>query len=189
MRESPLRATQYGGERKGYRSDSAEHVIVRAHVVIIHKQLASVGLIIKIICEAAHHRFDVVAFLDDVPGEVFFAVPLSAVWFLASQALRDDLEVVEFVVELHVVIDGLLTVLVAHIRVFEDMCEVVLRHEALVVPLAGVALVVLGHQLRVLLVGVDWLAEFDEVIVAVEAAEVNPHTVERAVVVLTVSTA
>lgn len=128
MRESPLRATQYGGERKGYRSDSAEHVIVRAHVVIIHKQLASVGLIIKIICEAAHHRFDVVAFLDDEPGEVFFAVPLAAVGFL---------EVVEFVVELHVVINGLQTVLVAHIRVFEDMCEVVFRHEALVVPLAG----------------------------------------------------
>ena len=40
-------------------------------------------------------------------------------WFLASQALRDDLEVVEFVVELHVTVNGFLTVLVAHIRVFE----------------------------------------------------------------------
>ena len=83
--------------------------------------------------------------------------------------------------ELHVVIDGLLTVLVAHIQVFEDMVEVVLRHEALVVPLAGESLEVLCHQLRVFLVGVDRLAEFDEVVVAVEAAEVNPQTVERAI--------
>lgn len=68
------------------------------------------------------------------------------------------------------------------------MVEVVLRHEALVVPLAGEALVVLSHQLLVFLVGVDRLAEFDEVVVAVEAAEVNPQTAERAVVVLAVST-
>ena len=58
------------------------------------------------------------------------------------------------------------------------MVEVVLRHEALVVPLAGEALVVLCHQLRVFLVGVDRLAEFDEVVVAVEAAEVNPQTAD-----------
>ena len=58
-----------------------------------------------------------------MPGEVFFAVPLSAVGFL---------EVVEFVVELHVVIDGLLTVLVAHIRVFEDKVEVVVAVEVAV---------------------------------------------------------
>lgn len=44
------------------------------------------------------------------------------------------------------------------------------------------------HQLRVFLIGVDRLAEFDEVVVAVEAAEINPQTAERAVVVLAVST-
>ena len=131
------------------------------------------GFVVEVAGEVAHLAFEIVALADDVPGEVFFAVPLSAVGFLASQALRDDLEVVEYVVELHVVIDGLLTVLAAHIRVFEDMCEVVLLHEALVVPLAGEALVVLGHQLRVFLVGVDRLAEFDEVVVAVEVAETN----------------
>lgn len=154
-------------------SDDAEHVIVGAHRVVVHKQLASEGFVVEVAGEVAHRPFEVVAFLDDVASEVFFAVPLAAVWFLASQALRDDLEVVEFVVELHVVIDGLLTVLVAHIRVFEDMCEVVLRHEALVIPLAGKSLVVLCHQLRVFLVGVDCLAEFDEVVVAVEAAVTN----------------
>ena len=53
--------------------------------------------------------------------KLFFAVPLSAVGFLGSQALRDDLEVVEAVVELQVVIDGLLTVLIAHIRVFASI--------------------------------------------------------------------
>lgn len=145
-------------------SDVAEHVIVGAYRVVVHEQLASEGFVVEVAGKVAHRPFEVVAFLDDVPGEVFFAVPLSAVGFL---------EDVEFVVELHVVIDGLLTVLVAHIRVFEDMVEVVLRHEAIVVPLAGEALVVLGHQLRVFLVGVDHLAEFDEVVVAVEVAETN----------------
>ena len=113
-------------------SDDAEHVIAGAHRVVVHKQLASEGFVVEVAGEVAHPPFEVVAFLDDVAGEVFFAVPLAAVGFL---------EVVEFVVELHVVIDGLLTVLVAHIRIFEDMVEVVLRHEALVVPLAGPATV------------------------------------------------
>lgn len=50
------------------------------------------------------------------------------------------------------------------------MVEVVLIHEALVVPLPGKALEVLSHQLRVLLVGVDSLAEIDKLVVVVEAA-------------------
>ena len=72
--------------------------------------------------KVAHLPFEVVALVDDVSGEVFLAVVLSDVAVL---------EVVELVVKLHIVIDGLLTVLVAHIRVFEDTVEVVLRHEAL----------------------------------------------------------
>ena len=90
----------------GLGSDGAEHVIVGAHRVVVHEQLASEGFVVEVAGEVAHRPFEVVAFLDDVPGEVFFAVPLSAVGFLTSQALRDDLEVVAFVVELHVVIDG-----------------------------------------------------------------------------------
>ena len=62
--------------------------------------------VVEVAGEVAHLAFEIVALADDVPGEVFFAVPLIAVGFLTSQALRDDLEVVEFVVELHVVIDG-----------------------------------------------------------------------------------
>ena len=160
-------------------SDAAEHVIVRPHVVVPHEQLASVGFVVEVVGEATHHPFEVVALIDDVPGEVFLAVPFSAVGFL---------EVVEFVVELHVVIDGLLTVVVAQLRVFLNVVEVFLGHEALVVPLAGEALVVLCHQLRVGLVGVDRLAEVDKLVVVAEAAEVNPQTAERAVVVLAVST-
>ena len=53
------------------------------------------------------------------------------------------------------------------------MCEVVLRHEAFVIPLPGESLVVLCHQLRVFLVGVDRLAEVDELVVVVEGGEVN----------------
>ena len=51
----------------------------------------------------------------------------------------------------------------------------------------GEALVVLRHQLRVFLVGVDRAAEVDEVVVAVERREVYPQAAERAVVVLAVS--
>ena len=104
MRKSPLSLRWLEG------SDVAEHVIVGAHGVVVHEQLPCEGFIIEVAGEVAHRPFEVVALADDVPGEVFFAVPLSAVGFLTSQALRDDLEVVEFVVKLHVVIDGFLTV-------------------------------------------------------------------------------
>ena len=100
-------------------------------------------------------------------GEVFFAIPLSSVGFL---------EVVERIVKLHKAIYCIGAVIVAHIRVFEDMVEVVLRHKSLVVPLARESLIVLGHQLRVFLVGVDSLAEVDKLVVVVEAAEVDPQT-------------
>ena len=129
-------------------SDDAEHVVVCAHRVVVYEQLASEGFVVKVAGKVAHLAFEIVAFADDVPGEVFFAIPLAAVVFL---------EVVEFVVELHVIVNGFLTVLVAHIRVFEDIVEVVLRYEALVVPLTGEALVVLSHQLRVFLVGVSYV--------------------------------
>ena len=161
-------------------SDIAEYVVVGSHAVVIHEHLPCEGFIIEVTFKAVHRPFEVVALADDVPGEVFFAVPHAAVGFL---------EVVELVVELHIVIDGFLTVHVAHIRVFEDMCEVVLRHEVLVVPLTGEALVVLSHQLGVFLVGVDRLAEVDKIVVGVETAEVNPQTAERAVVVLAVCAA
>ena len=127
---------------------------------------------------------------------------------MRSKALRDDLEAVEFVVKLHVIVHGVLVVLVAQVVVFLDVLEVVLVHSALAVPLAGViglplakqeSLVVLEHQLRVVLVGVNRLSEVDELVVVVviglplclgkEPAEVYPQAAERAVVVLAVSTA
>lgn len=74
--------------------------------------------VVEVAGKVAHLAFEIVALADDVPGEVFFAIPLAAVGFLTSQALRDDLEVFEFVVELHVVIDGLLTVLLCRAKRF-----------------------------------------------------------------------
>ena len=73
-------------------------------------------------------------------------------------------------------------------RYFEDIVEVILRHEALIVPLTGEALVVLSHQFGVFLVGVYSLAEVDKLVVVVEAAEVDSQTAEQAIVVLAVST-
>ena len=115
-----------------------------------------------------------------------FAAPVEKVYG-AIKSLG-FLEVVESIVKLHIVIDCIGAVLVAHIRVFEDIVEVVLRHEALVVPLAGETLVVLSHQLRVFLVGVDSLAEVDKLVVVVEGGKVHPKTAERAFVILGVST-
>lgn len=117
-----------GGREESEGSDVAEHVVVCAHRVVVHEQLASEGLVVEVVGEIAHRPFKVVAFLDDVAGEVFFAVPVTAVGFL---------EAVEFVVKLHVVVHGILVVLVAQLAVFLDVLEVVLIHSALAVPLTG----------------------------------------------------
>ena len=82
---------------------------VCAHVVIPVKQLASVDFIVEVVGEATHHSFNVVVFLEGVPGEVFFAIPFTAVGFL---------EVVERVFKLHIVIDCIVAVLVAQFRIF-----------------------------------------------------------------------
>ena len=167
-------------EERGKGSDHAEHVVVCAHRVVVHEQVASEGFVVEVVLEITHDPVKVVALLDDVAGEVFFAVPVAAVGFL---------EAVEFVVKLHVVVHGIQIVLVAQLAVFLDVVEVVLVESALAVPLAGGSLEVLEHQLRVVLVGVNRLAEVDELVVVVEAAEVYPQAAERAVVVLAVSTA
>lgn len=83
----------------GKRSDAAEHITVRAHRVVPHEQLASEDFVAEVVGELAHRPFEVVSLRDDVPDEVFLAVPFAAVGFL---------EVAEFVVELHIIIDGFL---------------------------------------------------------------------------------
>lgn len=50
--------------------DVAEHVIVGAHRVVVHKQLASEGFVVEVAGEVAHLAFEIVALADDVPGEV-----------------------------------------------------------------------------------------------------------------------
>ena len=44
-----------GGRREDWGSDSVEHVVVRAHRVVIHEKLTGVGFIVEVIGEAAHH--------------------------------------------------------------------------------------------------------------------------------------
>ena len=48
-------------------SDVAEHIIVGAHRVVVHEQLASDGFVVEVAGEVAHRPFEVVAFLDDAP--------------------------------------------------------------------------------------------------------------------------
>lgn len=56
--EPPQRATRSKkGERKG--SDVAEHVIVGAHRVVVHKQFASEGFVVEVACEVVHLAFKV----------------------------------------------------------------------------------------------------------------------------------
>ncbi len=148
-RAAPCGAAQRGREG-GQGSDRAENVAVCAHSVVVHEQLASEGFVVEVSGEVAHSFFEVVAFLNDVPGEVFLAVPFSAVGFL---------EVVEIIVELQIVVDSLGGVFLTHFSVFFDVVEVFLGYEPLVVPLTGEALEVLCHKLGVFLVGVYRLAE------------------------------
>ena len=54
-------------------------MIVCAHGVVVHKQLSTEGFIIEVAGQVAHLAFEVVAFLDDVAGEVFLAVVLTDV--------------------------------------------------------------------------------------------------------------
>lgn len=68
---------------------------VCAHRIVPHEQLSSAGFVVEVVSEIIHHFFKIVAFADDVSGEVFFAIPFAAEGFL---------EVVELVVELQVVV-------------------------------------------------------------------------------------
>ena len=60
-------------------SDDAEHVIVGAHRVVVHKQLASEGFVVEVIREMPHQLFEVIAVVYDFSSEVFLAVVLSDV--------------------------------------------------------------------------------------------------------------
>ena len=63
-------------------------LLLASHGVVVHEQLPCEGFIIEVAFEAAHLSFEIVALADDVPGEVFFAVPLSAVGFLGKRPIN-----------------------------------------------------------------------------------------------------
>ena len=65
-------------------SDSAENVTVCSHVVVPVEQLSCEGFVVEVVGEATAHLFMILALLDDMPGGVFFAVPLAAVGSLAK---------------------------------------------------------------------------------------------------------
>ena len=67
QKEPPRRATL---KEEVKSSDAAEHVTVCAHRVVPHEQLASESFVVEVVGELAHRLFEVVALLDDVPGEV-----------------------------------------------------------------------------------------------------------------------
>ncbi len=111
-------------------SATAEHITVCSHVVVPHEQLASEGFEIEVISEIAHRPFKVVALVDDVTGDreaastnrekTLLRYPIHRSMFFASKALRDDFEIVERVVEIHIIIDCFGIVLFAHLVVFEN---------------------------------------------------------------------
>ena len=69
----------YKGGEGGKGAHNAEHVAVCAHRVVIHEQVVSEGFLVEVAGKVAHLAFEIVALADDVPGEVFFAIPLAAV--------------------------------------------------------------------------------------------------------------
>ena len=52
---------------------------VCADIIIPIKPLACVSFIVEVVGEVTYHSFNVIAILDNVSGEIFFCIPLTAV--------------------------------------------------------------------------------------------------------------
>ena len=147
----------------------AENVAVVV-IVVIHEQVAGVSVVVEVIGEMPHLLFEVIAVVYDFSCVVFLAVVLSDVAVL---------EVFEFfTAPVDEGVHSVRRILVAQVAVFSHCLEAVLVEARFVVPFLGERLVVLEHQFRIFLVGVDCVAEVEKVVVVVERGEVNPQTAD-----------
>lgn len=127
----------------------AENVAVVV-IVVIHEQVAGVSVVVEVIGEMPHLLFEVIAVVYDFSCEVFLAVVLSDVAVL---------EMFEFfAAPVDEGVHSVRRILVAQVAVFSHCLEAVLVEARFVVPFLWERLVVLEHQFRIFLVGVDCVA-------------------------------
>ena len=70
--------TRESREQRGVQlSAYAEHVTVLAAVEIINKPIVGEAFVVKVYFKRPQRPFKVVALVDDVTGEVFFAIPMA----------------------------------------------------------------------------------------------------------------
>ena len=125
--------------------------------------------------------FEIAAFLAKVLGEIFRAVPFALVPFI---------EIFErALIPIGEVCLVSLAALFAHIGILFDFVERFFAHAALAVPLFGEVLVILEHEFRLGFVCVQAVAERDKIAVVVKGAQIHPHAVKAAVVVLCIRAA
>ena len=134
------------------------------------EQVAGVSVVVEVIREMPHQLFEVIALVYEFSCVVFFTVVLT------DGAV---LEVFEFfTVPVDESVHSVRRILVAQVAVFSYCLEAVLVEARFVVPFLGERLVVLEHQFRIFLVGVDCVAEVEKVVVVVERGEVNLQTAD-----------
>ena len=145
---------------------TAEHVAVGEEIVE-HEQVACESGVVEVVGEAAHLAFDVVTFGNYLFSVFFLGSVLTAVLIL---------EVVKRVEFIHECVDGFSGVFVAKLAVSLDVVKRFFTEARFAVELARERVVILEHQLAAVsvLVGVDSVAEVDELIVVVKGREVNP---------------
>ena len=137
----------------------------RGEEIVEHEQVASEAFVVEVLGEITHLAFDVVTF-----GNYLFSV-----FFLGSVLTAElILELVERVEFIHECVDGFSGVFVAELAVSLDVVKRFFIEARFAVELARERVVILKHQLWIILVGVDSVAEVDELIVVVEGREVNP---------------
>lgn len=135
-------------------------------IVVIHEQVAGVSVVVEVIGEMPHLLFEVIAVVYDFSCEVFLDVVLSDV------AVLEVLEV--FVAPVDESVHSVRRILIAQVAVLSYCLKAALPETTFVVPFSRERLVVLEHQFRIFLVGVNCVAEVDKVVV--ERGEVNPQT-------------
>lgn len=135
--------------------------------------VAGILFVVEVVRKIAHEPIEVVKLVDHVFGEVFLRL------VFALKAVLEAVEAVE-VEAGDVGVHGVGIVAVAQFHILFEQVPLFLDKEVVAVETLGQTFPVL----RVEFVGVDILAEADEVLEVVEGSEVDPEAAEIAVVVL-----
>lgn len=147
------------------------------HSVVVHEKVAGILFVVEVVRKIAHEPIEVVKLVDHVFGEVFLRL------VFALKAVLEAVEAVE-VEAGDVGVHGVGIVAVAQFHILFEQVPLFLDKEVVAVETLGQTFPVLRVEFGVGFVGVDSLAEADEVLEVVEGSEVDPEAAEIAVVVL-----